>query len=98
MSKQGIWDYKVDSYSNCVSVLRFQSVFCQLHIPINNEGKWLKYSPSTTYNVSKTTNPHFSQLVNNAPKLQRPSIDAGLLSLFHSLSANFFNVLALNNY
>ena len=35
-SKQRIWDCRVDSCSNCISVFRFQSVFCQLHIPSGN--------------------------------------------------------------
>jgi len=84
MSKQGIWDCRVDSYSNCISVFKFQSVFCQLHIPVNKmSGNGLSIAH---LQVSKTTDPHFLNLL-MCLKLQRPTIWMhGLLSLSHRLS------------
>jgi len=67
MSKQRIWDRRVDSCSNCVSIFRFLSVFCQLHIPSGNASVQLA-------TLTKLTHIFLNFLMR--PKLQRPTMDA----------------------
>jgi len=60
------------------------------------KGNGLSIAPVQLTTLTKQLTHIFLNLLIMHPKLQRPSMDAGLLSLFHSLSANFFNVLGLN--
>jgi len=55
-------------------------------------GNGLSIAPIQLTTLTKQLTHIFLNLLIMHPKLQRPIMDVGLLALFHSLSANFFNV------
>ena len=90
MSQQGIWASTVELIATATAFQVPVYVFCQPHIPVNNEWKWLKYSPRATCNVN--TNPDFYQLV-NAAKAIKP--EYGIELSYHNQS-HFNCVLPLD--